>query len=280
MACRPIRRAFTLIELLVSMGIISILMGLLLPAMGRVADRARQLRCASNLRQHAMLISIYASQFDDFAPYCYEQDRGRSFVIRLGPDESTDLSPGLQTLEPYMLQSMGGAFWQMPMVDRDYEGTTMHSALQCPEDPDALDAASRFRRSGRPRTVTTVINSYVLSGAFLWDPASLDPQDPLALRDPTFYQGQRLGSVLFPSRSVLLSEAASFHDPRSFSRGAQPPHPYLLQIVHADASVLMLTSDQLTPGIVPDPTGAGGLSTNPLDWAISFPPTGVRGPSH
>lgn len=54
------KRAFTLIELLAVMAIIAILAAILLPAMARARDKARQTACISNLKQVNLAIHLYA----------------------------------------------------------------------------------------------------------------------------------------------------------------------------------------------------------------------------
>ncbi len=59
---------FTLIELLIVIGIIAVLLGILLPALGRARETAKTVQCSSNLRQIGIGLRMYENDNRDHLP--------------------------------------------------------------------------------------------------------------------------------------------------------------------------------------------------------------------
>jgi type II secretory pathway pseudopilin PulG len=72
------RCAFAMIELIITIGIIMILIGLIAPALGGAMSQAKLTRDIALVRQQAMLISMYATDFQGIYPLAFDTP-GRVF---------------------------------------------------------------------------------------------------------------------------------------------------------------------------------------------------------
>jgi prepilin-type N-terminal cleavage/methylation domain-containing protein/prepilin-type processing-associated H-X9-DG protein len=81
------RRGFTLIELLVVIGIISLLLALLLPALGRAREAARASACRSNQKQVHQALILYSQEHNGQVPIGFRQTKQFNSMIYSGSQQ-------------------------------------------------------------------------------------------------------------------------------------------------------------------------------------------------
>lgn len=92
------RNGFTLIEMLVVVAIISILASLLMPALSRSLNMAKQITCNSNLKQLGVVYQIYAGDYTDTLPVARVGGNAwkKNWEFQIAPYIDASLPNGLQ----------------------------------------------------------------------------------------------------------------------------------------------------------------------------------------
>lgn len=92
------RQAFTLIELLVVISIISLLIAILLPALGRARDASQALKCGVAVKQMGMATMLYADDYKDTLPAVLWGSSLR-WAIQLNPYMTNNSARGNAAIE-------------------------------------------------------------------------------------------------------------------------------------------------------------------------------------
>lgn len=93
------RKGFTLIELLVVISIIAMLLAILMPALGKVKEKARQVTCAAQMHSIGLVMNIYGADNYSKLPTAKVGDYGRwLFDVPWNIAELIRIDYGMETM--------------------------------------------------------------------------------------------------------------------------------------------------------------------------------------
>jgi prepilin-type processing-associated H-X9-DG protein/prepilin-type N-terminal cleavage/methylation domain-containing protein len=255
------KRAFTIIELLVVIAIISILAGMLLPALGSARVEARSAMCISNLKNIGVAFAMYTNANNGLYPSVrWKTGVGTRWITAIAP-------------------YLGGGVEDPTNESSPATGNQIvNNVLRCPEIGSSAYQIAGVNRGDYARTGSYGYNWMTFGPFYPMSPAELKRHYPVSE-----------SSIAAPASTILVADAfgekgmtgqphAYTLDPPVNLQGrwgasnhgsplqcpADPRHNGRFNALFADGHVQTLTMEEAGYDSN-DPTGVGGTG-NPALW--------------
>ncbi len=192
--------AFTLIELLVVIAIIGILAALLLPALARAKAQGQRAACTSNLKQINLAVQLYAGDNHDMLP-CVTNTEADGFYTN-----------SCQFVYKSLVKGYAGCKGSSSPQDK---------LFACPADTYFFNDWVPVNDAWHNQ-VYSDFSSYGYNGA--GGTVTPPPVLPDQTKFPGLY-GWKLGAIVDPTRTVLVTENPAFYPFSWHEKKRLPPGP-------------------------------------------------------
>jgi prepilin-type N-terminal cleavage/methylation domain-containing protein/prepilin-type processing-associated H-X9-DG protein len=189
-ACTP--KAFTLVELLVVIGIIAVLVGILLPALGRARETANSVKCMSNLRTIGQAMMIYTNQNQGWLPFGQVATNDPVY-----PDAKPYPGPAISwsILTAQVLSKNAGSGYTDTQSLAGSNGIGAYAYFVCPSAPQSTTDSIFTDYSSHPRIIPNLRDQ-----DFYTDGSNFNV--------PPRIRGSRLAKIKRSSEIILIFDAA------------------------------------------------------------------------
>ncbi len=166
--------AYTLIELLLVVSLVGVLVFLLLPALSRFRNSARDLTSIVNMHSHAQILSAYAGDHNDYFPAITHLKATWSVIRGCGSIHQV----------PYFHAAY---LWNVALCDSYYDGSPFHASFSHPSLHEELPG-----------------NSYLLTASYMAMPQYWTAESRLAGNQQ--WAHSRVSNTVFASSKAVLTE--------------------------------------------------------------------------
>ena len=209
--CRTGRSdGFTLVELLVVIGIIALLIAILLPSLNRAREQAKQVQCASNMRQLGIAFVMYCNEnlgwFPRSAPFTYsnQPERPEDWIWWQQASTNTSQGPDRNVLQSPILKYCGISS-QSSIPTQPLTMTREQAILRCPSDI----LTNHYENSADGSTDGPYYYSYSLNELMSSFTGNYYPTDYSVNPNVTMTPANRLSRVKHSADKILLIEESS-----------------------------------------------------------------------